>query len=63
RICHSQMSSQPPTTTFCRVNSCYRRTLRDPHDPRGTIIVRGCGCPRMKPGTKLECCTSDKCNV
>uniref|UniRef100_UPI00403B3933 Short neurotoxin 1 n=1 Tax=synthetic construct TaxID=32630 RepID=UPI00403B3933 len=58
-ICYNQQSSQPPTTKTCSETSCYKKTWRD---HRGTIIERGCGCPKVKPGIKLHCCRTDKCN-
>nr|P01426.1 RecName: Full=Short neurotoxin 1; AltName: Full=Neurotoxin alpha; Short=Toxin alpha [Naja pallida]1IQ9_A Chain A, alpha-neurotoxin [Naja nigricollis]1NEA_A Chain A, TOXIN ALPHA [Naja nigricollis] len=58
--CHNQQSSQPPTTKTCPgETNCYKKVWRD---HRGTIIERGCGCPTVKPGIKLNCCTTDKCN-
>nr|P01425.1 RecName: Full=Short neurotoxin 1; AltName: Full=Toxin II [Hemachatus haemachatus] len=58
--CHNQQSSQPPTTKSCPGDTnCYNKRWRD---HRGTIIERGCGCPTVKPGINLKCCTTDRCN-
>uniref|UniRef100_R4G2H6 3FTx-Hem-16 n=1 Tax=Hemiaspis signata TaxID=355698 RepID=R4G2H6_9SAUR len=57
--CCNQQSSQPKTTKTCEESTCYKKTWRD---HRGTIIERGCGCPKVKPGIQLECCRTDECN-
>nr|P34075.1 RecName: Full=Short neurotoxin 1 [Naja annulata annulata] len=60
KICYNQPSSQHPTTKACPgEKNCYRKQWSD---HRGTIIERGCGCPTVKPGVKLHCCTTEKCN-
>nr|AKO63242.1 short chain alpha neurotoxin B.D [Micrurus browni] len=58
-ICYNQQTLQPPTTITCSEGQCYRKFWSD---HRGTIIERGCGCPNLKLGIKIRCCTSDKCN-
>nr|C0HM08.1 RecName: Full=Alpha-elapitoxin-Nn2a; AltName: Full=Short neurotoxin 2; AltName: Full=Short-chain alpha-neurotoxin Nn2a [Naja naja] len=59
--CHNQQSSQTPTTTDCSggETNCYKKWWSD---HRGTIIERGCGCPTVKKGIELNCCTTDRCN-
>nr|P60773.1 RecName: Full=Short neurotoxin 1; Short=NTX I [Naja philippinensis] len=58
--CHNQQSSQAPTTKTCSgETNCYKKWWSD---HRGTIIERGCGCPKVKPGVKLNCCRTDRCN-
>nr|ACY68693.1 short-chain neurotoxin isoform 8 [Parasuta nigriceps] len=57
--CCNQQSSQPKTTKTCAESTCYKKDLER---SRGTIIERGCGCPKVKPGIKLECCKTDECN-
>nr|Q8UW27.1 RecName: Full=Short neurotoxin SN160; Flags: Precursor [Hydrophis hardwickii]AAL54894.1 short neurotoxin 1 precursor [Hydrophis hardwickii] len=57
--CCNQQSSQPKTTTNCAESSCYKKTWSD---HRGTRIERGCGCPQVKRGIKLECCHTNECN-
>nr|P68417.1 RecName: Full=Short neurotoxin 1; AltName: Full=Neurotoxin alpha [Naja annulifera]P68418.1 RecName: Full=Short neurotoxin 1; AltName: Full=Toxin CM-6 [Naja haje haje]P68419.1 RecName: Full=Short neurotoxin 1; AltName: Full=Neurotoxin delta [Naja nivea] len=58
--CHNQQSSQPPTTKTCPgETNCYKKRWRD---HRGSITERGCGCPSVKKGIEINCCTTDKCN-
>nr|P01416.1 RecName: Full=Short neurotoxin 1; AltName: Full=Neurotoxin alpha [Dendroaspis polylepis polylepis]1NTX_A Chain A, ALPHA-NEUROTOXIN [Dendroaspis polylepis polylepis] len=59
RICYNHQSTTRATTKSCEENSCYKKYWRD---HRGTIIERGCGCPKVKPGVGIHCCQSDKCN-
>nr|P01419.1 RecName: Full=Toxin S5C10 [Dendroaspis jamesoni kaimosae] len=58
RICYNHQSNTPATTKSCVENSCYKSIWAD---HRGTIIKRGCGCPRVK--SKIKCCKSDNCNL
>nr|Q9YGJ5.1 RecName: Full=Alpha-neurotoxin NTX-2; Short=NTX2; Flags: Precursor [Naja sputatrix]AAD08813.1 post synaptic alpha neurotoxin precursor [Naja sputatrix] len=59
--CHNQQSSQAPTTTGCSggETNCYKKSWRD---HRGYRIERGCGCPSVKKGIEINCCTTDRCN-
>nr|C1IC48.1 RecName: Full=Three-finger toxin W-IV; Flags: Precursor [Walterinnesia aegyptia]ABX82865.1 three finger toxin IV [Walterinnesia aegyptia] len=61
-LCHNQQSSTSPTTTCCSggESKCYKK--RWPTH-RGTITERGCGCPTVKKGIELHCCTTDQCNL
>nr|P01421.1 RecName: Full=Short neurotoxin 4; AltName: Full=Toxin CM-12; AltName: Full=Toxin V-NH-I2 [Naja annulifera]prf//751415B toxin CM12 [Naja annulifera] len=59
-ICYKQRSLQFPITTVCPgEKNCYKKQWSG---HRGTIIERGCGCPSVKKGIEINCCTTDKCN-
>uniref|UniRef100_R4G2P2 3FTx-Aca-108 n=1 Tax=Acanthophis wellsi TaxID=239747 RepID=R4G2P2_9SAUR len=59
--CYNHPLLQDKTIITCAfgVSSCFKKTWKV---QRETMIERGCGCPNVKPGVRLTCCKTDKCN-
>nr|P86422.1 RecName: Full=Frontoxin III; Short=FTx III [Micrurus frontalis] len=59
--CFNDFSPTAHTVEDCQrgITTCYMKTWRV---HRETVIERGCGCPKVKPGIRLKCCTGNTCN-
>nr|1QM7_A Chain A, R-chii [synthetic construct] len=59
-MCYSHTTTSRAILTNCPgETNCYKKSRR--HPPK-MVLGRGCGCPTVAPGIKLNCCTTDKCN-
>nr|AED89568.1 putative three finger toxin precursor [Micrurus altirostris] len=60
-LCYTHMSNSDETTECCQngMTTCYNKIWSD---FRGTVIERGCGCPKTEYRVKITCCQTDKCN-